>query len=74
MPNGGETTDVKAVLEAAGKLASPGDALHGNAQVAIATFGLLDYASQQRAATALTVHLEVMLGLWQRECQAMVRH
>ena len=74
MPNGGETTDVKAFLEATGNLAGPGDVLHGIAGAAKETFGLLDYASQQRAATALTVHLEVMLGLWQRECQAMVRH
>ena len=74
MPNGGETTDVKAVLEAAGKLASPGDVLHGIAGAAKETFGLLNYAAQQRMVTALTEHLEVMLGLWQRECQAMVRH
>ena len=74
MPNGGEMADVEAFLEATGNLAGPGDVLHGIAGCAKETFGLLDYAGQQRMATALTGHLEVMLRLWQRECQAMVRH
>jgi len=74
MPNGGEMADVEAVLDAVGKLASPGEVLHGIAGAAKETFGLLDYASQQRAEAWLTGHLEVVLGLWQRECQAMVRH
>ena len=74
MPNGGETTDVKAVLEAAGKLASPGDALHGNAQVAIATFGLLDYANQRAAAGLLAAKLETAIRKWNEIAKTFVRN
>lgn len=74
MPNGGEAADVEAVLAAAGKLASPGDALYGIAKAAGETFDLLDYQNQQRAEAALEGHLEVVFGLWDREMKALVRH
>lgn len=72
--NGNGSSEVKAVLAAAGRLASPGDVLFGVAQAAHETFGLLDYASQRGAADLLAALLEDVLKEWTEEIKGFVVH
>jgi len=62
--NGNGSSEVKAVLKAAGRLASPGDTLFGIAKVADETFSRLLYADQKAAAGLLAARLENTLWGW----------
>jgi len=65
--------EVEELIDAVGRLSSPGAILHGAAHAAIETYRLLEHADQCRAADALAGHLEVMLGRLDGEMKALVR-
>ena len=72
--NGNGASEVRKLLEAAGKLASPGDVLFGVAHAARETFDLLDYASERGAADLLAALLEDVLKEWTEEIETFVVH
>ena len=72
MPNGSGASEVKAVLNAAGKLASPGDILFNVAHAAQEAFALLDYPSERGAADLLAALLEDVLKEWTEEIDGFV--
>jgi len=72
--NGSGASEVRAVLKAAGRLASPGDVLYGVAQVAYETFGLLDWANQRAAADLLAAKLETAIREWNEVAKTFVRN
>ncbi|HUX00841.1 MAG TPA: hypothetical protein VMY35_07660 [Phycisphaerae bacterium] len=65
---------IEELIDAVCRTSNPGAALHNAAHAAIETFRCLEHADQCRAADALAGHLEVALGLWGREMEAIVRH
>ena len=74
MPNGSGASEVRKLLEAAGKLAGPGDILFNAAKMARETFDLLDYPSERGAADLLAALLEDVLKEWTEEIETFVVH
>ena len=72
--NGGGAGEVRELLKAVGRLASPGDVLFGEAHAARETFDLLDYANKMLARDGLAARLEVALKDWQVEIGTLVVH
>jgi len=72
--NGSGASEVRAILEAAGKLAGPGDILFNAAKAARETFDLLDYAAEQKAKDLLAALLEGVLKEWTAEIETFVVH
>ena len=70
--NGNGAHEVKEVLAAAGRLASPGDVLFGVAHGALETFGLLDYANQRAAADLLAAKPETAIRQWNEVAKGFV--
>lgn len=66
MPDG-EASEVRAVLRAAGKLASPGDVLFNVAHMTRETFDILDYAAKAAAKDLLAAKLETAIREWGEE-------